>query len=134
MLAMTITTHNYQTLTSSDVVFKRLRMDITETDHLVNSSYGNVTIDTTRPWVGQVNELAGTFKGVQTNPSAFLFRFLEGNFFTIFIHGRVFSQENSTRIQVKYKLAGTTTFRLVAYCFFSIFMAIMSIVDENGPA
>jgi hypothetical protein len=71
---------------------------------LANLMLGNLTVDTNKPWVGKINSSDGTFEILQTNSSVLPLTFLEGNFFDIFVHGELSSENDKTVINVKFNL------------------------------
>jgi hypothetical protein len=105
----TILHRTYQNIYGPDVVFKRLRTEILEVDRLLVSEKLGTTVDTHKPWVGKIAEHDGVFKLVKTCASGFVpFRYMEGNFFIIFIHGKIVADGDKATIDVKYKLEWMT--------------------------
>jgi hypothetical protein len=101
----TIFRRTYENIYGHDVVFKRLRTEVTIVNRLLESERTGTTIDTQKPWVGKIDERNGNFELVKTNPTSFLpFRYMDGNFFIIFIQGKVLADGEKARIEVKYKL------------------------------
>jgi hypothetical protein len=115
---MTIRTRTYETKNSYQDVFTRVRLDVERVATLANPMLGNLTVDTNKPWVGKINSSEGTFEMIEPNSSILPLRFLEGNFFDIFVHGEVSVDNDKTVIDVKFGLGWfyAMTF-LLAYLF-----------------
>jgi hypothetical protein len=110
---MTIRKASYKNKHGYDVVFKRIRIDVEEVDHLVIPRFGE-TIDTGKPWVGEIDDKLGKFKLIRSNPTRLPVRYLEGNFFNLLIEGKVTREAESAHLDVRYKLDWIT----VAYLGF----------------
>ena len=108
-------------------MFTRVRLDVERVATLTNPLFGNLTVDTTKPWVGNVNSSDGTFEVVQTNSSVLPLRFLEGNFFDIFIHGEVSADNDRTVIDVRFKLGWFYVLTFVLVYVFPIMLTIQFI-------
>jgi hypothetical protein len=119
---ITVRKRLYESANSYQGVFTRIRPDIERVSILVNPLVGNLTVDTNKPWVGKINSSDGTFKIVETNSSILPLRFFEGNFFTIFIHGKAFADEGKTRINVSFELGWQAT---LAFLFVYLFPMIL---------
>lgn len=113
-----ISKNNYQD------VFTRVRLDVENVETLTNPLLGNVTVDTNKPWVGNINSGEGTFEAIQTNSSVLPLRFFEGNFFDIFIHGEVSVEDHKTIVDVKFKLGWTYTLIFLMVYVFPIMLTI----------
>lgn len=101
---MTLRARSYESKNSYQDVFKLILLDVERVTTLENPSFGNLTVETNKPWVGIIDSAKGTFQILKTNSSVLPFRILEGNFFDIFIHGEVYVEGVKTRIDVKIKL------------------------------
>ncbi|MBI3220734.1 MAG: hypothetical protein HYZ44_14565 [Bacteroidetes bacterium] len=120
----TIRTRTYESKNSYQDVFTRVGLDVESVATLTNPLFGNLTADTNKPWVGNASSSDGTFEILQTNSSVLPLRFLEGNFFDIFIHGEVSADHNKTVIDVKFKLGG---FYVIAFLLAYIFPIMLII-------
>lgn len=101
---MTLRTRTYESKNSYKDVFKLILLDVERVATLENPLFGNLTVETNKPWVGIIDSGNGTFQILRTNSSVLPFRVLEGNFFDIFVHGEVSVDTDKTRIDVKVKL------------------------------
>lgn len=101
---VTIRKRTYTSRNNYQDVFTRIRLDVESVETLINPNLGSVTVDTNKPWVGKMNSTDGTFEAIQTNSSILPFRFFEGNFYDIFIHGEVSVDEDKTVVDVEFKL------------------------------
>jgi hypothetical protein len=128
---ITIRTSTYESKSSYEVVFTRIRLDVERVSVLVNPLFGKLTVDTNKPWVGKINGSEGTFKVVQTNSSILPLRYFEGNFFTLFVHGEVVSEEHITRINLKFKLGWHAAFTFLLTYLFPMILAIRFINEDN---
>lgn len=128
---MTLRTRTYESKNSYKDVFKLILLDVERVATFDYSLFGNLTIDTNKPWVGIIDSGSGTFQILKTNSSVLPFRILEGNFFDIFIYGEVSVDGDKTRIDVKIRLSWRSAkFFLFAYLF-SILMLTMFIVQND---
>lgn len=101
---MILRARSYESKNSYQDVFKLILLDVERVTTLENPLFGNLTVETNKPWVGMIDSAKGTFQILKTNSSVLPFRILEGNFFDIFIHGEVYVEGVKTRIDVKIKL------------------------------
>jgi hypothetical protein len=101
---MTVRKRTYKSKNSYQNVYKGLLLDVERVAIVGNPLLGNITVDTNKPWVGIIDSGDGTFEILQTNSSFLPLRYLEGNFFDIFIQGEVSVEGDKTRIDVKFKL------------------------------
>jgi hypothetical protein len=98
---------------------------------LANPLFGNLTVDTNKPWVGKINSSDGTFDVLQTNSTVLPVRFLEGNFFDIFIHGEVSVDEDKTVIDVRFKLGWFYVLTFLLVYVFPIMLTIQFIIQGD---
>jgi hypothetical protein len=116
---MTIRTRIYENKNGYDVVFKRIRIDVEPVRRLVITQFGGIP-DTSKPFVGEVDDVDGSFKLITAGPSGF-FRFIEGNFFNLIAEGQVSREAQKARIDVCYKIEWQT----VVYFVFSLGILLM---------
>ncbi len=101
----TLRKRKYESAKHYEDLFNRMKLQVEPTAELENSFFGNLSQDTTKPWVGRVESSRGTFEIMRPNPSSLLpLRFLEGNFFTVIVEGHVLRDSNKTHISVSYTL------------------------------
>lgn len=128
---MTLRTRTYESENSYKDVFKLILLDVERVATFDYSLFGNLTIETNKPWVGIIDSGSGTFQILRTNSSDLPFRIFEGNFFDIFIHGEVSVDGEKTRIDVKVRLSWRSAkFFLFPYLF-SIIMLTTFIVQND---
>jgi hypothetical protein len=120
----------YESSNTYQDIFKRIRIDVERVSTLIFPIVGNLTTDTDKFWVGNINSSDGTFKIVRTNSSVFPFRIFKGNFFTIIIQGQVSSQEDKTKIEVKFRLVWHVVL-LLFFLFILPFMLLISFINQN---
>lgn len=95
-------------------LLNRIKLQVESSDDLYNSVYSSHPGETTKAWVGTIDSARGTFEIVRPNPSAILpLRFLEGNFFTMIVEGRITGNDHKTRIEVSYTLGIQATLIMV---------------------
>ncbi|MBN8651163.1 MAG: hypothetical protein J0L67_07040 [Cytophagales bacterium] len=127
---MTLRTRTYESENSYKDVFKLILLDVERDTALENPLFGNLTVETNKPWVGIIDSGNGTFKILRTN-SFLPFRILEGNFFDIFIHGEVSVDGNKTRIEVKVGLSWVSAIFLLFTYLVPILMLTTFIVQND---
>lgn len=136
---VTIRRRVYVSNNSIGVTLTRLRLDVEKVTMLTSPLFGNVTVDTNKPWVGRIEQVTGTFEIIQTNPYLLPLRFLEGNFFTLFIQGNVFDNGSKTKIEIDFNLGWRSLIMLIVFYLFPIIILI-DLIGENhwgelkGPA
>jgi len=123
----TIRKRTYESINNYQDVFTRVRLDVERVATLTNPLFGNVTVDSNKPWVGKINSSDGTFEAVRTNSSVLPLRFLEGNFFDIFIAGEVSAADDKTLIDVKFKLGWFYALTFLLVYVFPIMLTIQFI-------
>jgi hypothetical protein len=128
----TLRTRHYETEIDHEVIFNRIFLDAEPVSDLVDPWFYNKTEDTSKPWVGIIDRQEGTFELVQTNAAViFPMRFLEGNFFTIFIEGQVNNNQSTRSIEVRYRLGWfTALFQLLTYLFPICFAILFAFQEE----
>jgi len=136
---LTIRRRVYVSENNIDVTLTRLRLDVEKVPTHTYPLFGNVTVDTNKPWVGRIEQATGTFEIIQTNPYLLPLRFLEGNFFTVFIQGNVSADGLKTKIEIEFNLGWRSLMTLAAYYLFPIILLIDLIGKDNldelkGPA
>jgi hypothetical protein len=104
----TLRTRYHESDIDYEVIFNRIQLDAEPVSDLVDPWFHNRTEETNKPWVGKIDRSAGTFELVQTNATV-IFRYLEGNFFTLFIFGRITDDKLKRRMEVRYRLGGAAT-------------------------
>lgn len=127
---MTIRKTTYINKYGYDVVFKRLRIDVEEVNHLVIPRFGE-TIDTGKPWAGEIDDKHERFKLIRSNPTRLPVRYLEGNFFNLLIEGKVTREGEAARIDVKYKLDWITVAYLGFIAVLSMLFCIQFVIDAE---
>jgi hypothetical protein len=127
---ITIRTKTYENINGYDVVFKRIRIDVEPVRRLVISQFGN-TVDTNKPFVGEVDDGDGTFKLIKTNPSSF-FRFIDGNFFNLIAEGEVLREGQKARIGVRYKIEWQTAVYFMFTLAFPLIFSIQFVIDGES--
>lgn len=91
-------------------LLNRMKLQVERSEDMENSFFLNHPGDTTKAWVGKIDSKQGTFEIVRPNPSAILpLRFLDGNFFTLIVEGRVSGDHHKTNIEVSYTLGVQAT-------------------------
>lgn len=121
---MTIRTRTYETKNNYQDVFTRVRLDVERVATLANPMLGNLTVDTNKPWVGKINSSYGTFEILEPNSSILPWRFLEGNFFDIFVHGEVSVDNDKTVIDVKFGLGWFYAMKFLLVYLFPIMLTV----------
>lgn len=131
-----VRTRSYQTQANPDIVFTRIGLDAERVCTLVDTWSGNVTEDTSKPWVGKIDSSAGHFELLETNASLLPVRILEGNFFNLFVRGEVMAdaESNKTVIGVRYTLGLQATLTLVLAYLFPIGLAVGFIGNNDWEA
>ena len=79
-------------------------MDVERVATLANPLFGNLAVDTNKPWVGIFDSGDGIFEILQTNSSGLPLRFFKGNFFDVFVDGEVSGDNDKTVIDVQFSL------------------------------
>lgn len=123
----TIRKRTYESKNNYQDVFTRVRLSVERVATIANPLFGNLTVDTNKPWVGKINSSEGTFEIFQTNSSVLPWRFLEGNFFDIFIHGEVSVDDDKTVIDVKFRLGWFYALTFLLVYVFPIMLTIQFI-------
>lgn len=129
---ITIRTSIYESNKSVEKLFSRLGLDVEPVRELFTGNYiSDKTIDTNRRWVGKVSEHERAFEIIKPNPPM-NFRILEGNFYNMFVLGRIYSEESGSRIEVRFQIGIMATLGLAMACFLPLLAFI--IVSTNDVA
>lgn len=128
---VTIRRRVYVSNNSIGVTLTRLGLDVEKVTTLTSPSFGNMTVDTNKPWVGRIEQATGTFQITQTNPYLLPLRFLEGNFFTLFIQGNVFDEERKTKIEIDFNLGWRSLMMLIVFFVYPIILLVDFIGKDN---
>jgi hypothetical protein len=121
---MTIRTRTYETKNNYQDVFTRVRLDVERVATLANPMLGNLTVDTNKLWVGKINSSDRTFEILEPNSSILPLRFLEGNFFDIFVQGEVSVDNGKTVIDVKFRLGRFYAMTFLLVYLFPIMLVV----------
>jgi hypothetical protein len=124
---MTIRIRTYENKSGYDVVFKRLLLDIELVRRLVITQFGGIP-DTSKPFVGEVDDIDGSFKLIKAGSSGF-FRFIDGNFFNLIAEGQVSREAPKVRIDVCYKIEWQTVVYFIFGLAFSLIFAIQFLIE-----
>jgi hypothetical protein len=128
---VTIRRRVYISDNSITVTLTRLKLDVEKVPMLTFPLFGNVTVDSNKPWVGRIEQATGTFEIIQTNPYLLPLRFLEGNFFTLFIQGNVFDDGPKTKIEIDFNLGWRSLMILIVFFLFPIILLGDFVGDDN---
>ena len=121
----------YETRNSQKDTFSLLELGVEKVDRLGDATLGFRTADSNKPWVGKYEKSVGAFKILQTNPHVLPFRFLEGNFFTVFVYGTVTSNTSKSKIQLRFGLSWQTFIFWLLVCLLASSFIITSLFDQD---
>lgn len=117
---------------SADVAISKLDWKVEKVKRLTNPLLNNSTNDTVRPWVGKINRDKRKFEIIQTAPY-FSPRILEGNFFQLFVRGRIIAEGGKSKIILKFRLGLIPTiFFLLMFMYPILGVIIYSKRDTGG--
>ena len=128
---MIIKRQTYESKNSYQDVFTRVRMDVERVATLANPLFGNLTVDTNKPWVGIFDSGDGIFEILQTNSSGLPLRFFKGNFFDVFVDGEVSGDNDKTVIDVKFSLGWFYVLTFLLVYIFPIMLTIQFISQSD---
>ena|SRR6187549_741161 len=128
---LTIRRRVYVSNNNIRVILTRLRLDVEKVPMLTSPLFGNVTVDTNKPWVGRIEQGTGTFEIIQTNPYLLPLRFLEGNFFTLFIQGSIFDDGPKTKMEIDFSLGWRSFVMLIVFYLIPFILLLDLIVNDN---
>lgn len=120
---VTVRTKIFEVNKPADIAFSIIDWRIEKVKRLVNPFLGLSTTDTTKPWVGRIDREKMKFKIIQTAPYLSP-RFLEGNFFQLYIRGQVFSVGEKSKISLKFAPGLNTILLFVLLYSFPVIIAV----------
>ena len=103
---LTIRTKTFESNDTADITFSRIDWKVEKVKRLVNPMLSNSTTDTVKPWVGKIDREKREFEIIQTAPF-FSPRILQGNFFQIYIHGKIFDEGQKRVLSLNWGLGMT---------------------------
>jgi hypothetical protein len=130
-LTMIIKRRTYESKNSYQDVFTRVRMDVERVATLANPLFGNLTVDTNKPWVGIFDGGDGIFEILRTNSSGLPLRFFKGNFFDVFVDGEVSVDNDKTVIDVKFSLGWFYVLTFLLVYIFPIMLTVQFISQSD---
>ena len=111
-----IRTRTFESDENADIAISRLDWKVEKVKRLTNPWFLS-TVDTSRPWVGQIDKDKREFQIIQTAPY-FSPRILDGNFFQLPIYGQIVDEGLKSKIILKFRLGLNT---LVLFIFIYLF-------------
>jgi hypothetical protein len=121
----------YNSKNSYDVTIARLAIDVERVDEIEISNFGGTTIETSKRWVGIMEKDSGEFEVVKPNTSALPFRILDGNFYTLFVQGKIINNGSHCGISVAFGLELLPFIRLVVLCLFPLAIAVTLMINDD---
>lgn len=130
---VTIRKRIYSSNNNENDTFNRLRLDVEEVNTFFENSIlsSDVTVDTNKRWVGKIDPSERMFEMIKPNNSLLPFRFLEGNFYNIYVNGRVVKEDSKTRIEVDFKIGYFAILWLLAIYLMPITGILKSIMLDD---
>jgi len=111
-------------------LFSRISWQVERSEKLT-SFWNNTTVDTGKPWVGRVSAASRTFKIIETNSHIILpLRVFEGNFFDIYIDGKVKPTAEKLEVEVSFRVGLQTSLMLILLSF----IVVMSLTNFFLPS
>jgi hypothetical protein len=127
---LSIRTSTFESKENADTAISRLDWQVEKVERFTNL-LNDSTADTVRPWVGKIDKKKKEFEILQTAP--FLSpRIIEGNFFQLFVRGRIADGGFNCKIVLEFKL-GLKAFLLFSTIYlFPVLMTVFYL--KSGKA
>jgi hypothetical protein len=128
---LSIRTSTFESKENADTAISRLDWQVEKVERFTNPLLNDSTADTARPWVGKIDKKKKEFQILQTAPF-FSPRLVEGNFFQLFVRGRIADEGLNCRIVLEFKLGLKTSLLFSLIYLFPVFTTLAYL--ESGSA